>query len=159
MNPMMPTRVRYLLALAVLLGAVGWGVVQIVDSWMGRLLPVPWLAAAAMWLLAGATLYWAVASRPRLQGRPGAKPMPPVVAARTAALAMAASRGGALVAGFYAGVAVAMVPSVGIPSGASTFWSAALASAGALALVAAALWLEHLCRLPIGPDDRYRDRV
>ncbi len=159
MNAMMPTRIRYLVALAVLLGAVGWGFVQIVDSWMGRLLPVPWLAAAAMWLLAGATLYWTVASRPRLQGRPGTKPMPPVVAARTAALAMAASRGGALVLGFYAGVAIAVIPSVGIPSGASTFWSATLASLGALALVVAALWLEHVCRLPIGPDDRYRDRV
>ena len=155
---MMPTRTRTLLALAVVAGALGWGLVQIVDSWTGRLLPVPWLAAAAVWLLAAATLYWAVASRPRLQGKPGAKPMPPIVAARTAALAMAASRGGALVGGFYAGVAIAMVPSIGVPTGASTFWSATFAVLGALALIAAALWLEHVCRLPIGPDDRFRDR-
>ena len=159
MNAMVPTRIRTLVALAAVAGAVGWGLVQVVDAWAGRLLPVPWLAAAAMWLLAGATLYWTVSSRPRLQGRPGAKPLPPVVAARTAALAMAASRGGALVGGFYAGVAVAMIASVGTSTGASTFWSATFASLGALALVAAALWLEHVCRLPIGPDDRYRDRV
>jgi len=158
MNAMMPTRTRTLLALAVVAGALGWGLVQIVDAWAGRLLPVPWLAAAAVWLLAGATLYWAVASRPRLQGKPGAKPMPPIVAARTAALAMAASRGGALVGGFYAGVAIAMVSSIGVPTGASTFWSATFAVLGALALIAAALWLEHVCRLPIGPDDRFRDR-
>ena len=155
MNAMTPTRLRTLLGIAVLAAAIGWGLVQVIDAWFGRLLPVPWLAAAALWLLAAATLYWTITSRPRLQRRPGAKPMPPVVAARTAALAMAASRGGAIVGGFYAGVAVAMVPSIGIPTGSATFWSATAAAVGALALVVAALWLEHVCRLPIGPDDGF----
>jgi len=158
-NPMTPTRIRTLVGMAVIAGAVGWGVVQVVDAWFGRLVPVPWLAAAALWLLAGAMLYWTISSRPRLQRRPGAKPMPPLVAARTAALAMAASRIGSLVAGFYAGVAVGIVPSLGTPTGSQTFWSAGLASLGALALVAAALWLEHVCRLPIGPPDGFKDRV
>lgn len=150
---MKPTRIRTLAALAVVSAAVGWGLVQVVDSWTGRLLPVPWLAAAAMWLLAAATVYWAFSCRPRLQGQPGTRPLPPIVAARTAALSMAASRGGALVAGFYGGVAIAMVSSIGVPSGVAAFWSATFASVGALALVVAALWLEHICRLPIGPDD------
>lgn len=150
---MQPTRVRTLVALAVVLGAVGWGVVQVVNAWTGRLLPVPWLAAAAMWLLAGATAYWAFSARPRLQGRPGSRPMPPVVAARSAALAMAASRGGAIVLGFYAGVAIAMAGSIGTPSGFAAFWAATLAAVGALGLVVAAMWLEYLCRLPVGPDD------
>lgn len=156
MNALVPTRLRTLIALAVLAGAVGWGTVQVVDAWFGRVLPVPWLAAAALWLLAGATGYWAVSSRPRLQARPGVRPMPPIVAARTAALAMAASRIGSLVAGFYAGVAVAMVPALGTPSGSAAFWAATLAAVGSLALVVAALWLEHLCRLPIGPEDEHR---
>lgn len=158
MNAMQPTRARTLIGLAVVLAAIGWGVVRVVDAWFGRVLPVPWLAAFAMWLLAGATLYWAVASRPRLQGRPGVRPMPPVVAARTAALAMAASRGGAIVGGFYAGVAVGMVSALGTPTGQSTFWAAALAVVGSAGLVASALWLEHICRLPLGPDDPFRDR-
>ena len=153
MNAMMPTRLRTLIALAVLAAAIGWGTVQVVDAWLGRVLPVPWLAAAALWLLAAATGYWALSSRPRLARRPGVRPMPPLVAARTAALAMAASRIGSLVAGFYAGVAVGMVSAIATPSGGAAFWSATLAAVGALALVAAALWLEHLCRLPIGPDD------
>jgi hypothetical protein len=154
-DAMKPTRARNLLAVGVIAAAIGWGVVQLVDAWLGRLVPVPWLAAAALWLVAGALLYWAVASRPRLQGKPGAKPMPPLVAARTAALAMAASRTGALVAGFYSGIALGIVPSIGTPTGSSTFWSASLASLGAIALVAAALWLEHVCRLPIGPPDDF----
>ena len=150
---MKPTRVWGLVAAAIVAAAVGWGVVQLVDAWAGRLVPVPWLAAAALWLVAGAILYWAFTSRPRLQRKPGARPMPPLVAARTAALAMAASRIGAIVAGFYAGLAVGMIPSIGTPSGSSTFWAASLASLGAVTLVIAALWLEHVCRLPIGPPD------
>jgi hypothetical protein len=109
-----------------------------------------------MWLLAGAVAYWAFSSRPRLQGRPGAKPMPPLVAARTAALAMAASRIGALVMGFYAGIAVGMAPSLVTASGLQIFWAASATALGSFALVAAALWLEHLCRLPVGPDDGAR---
>lgn len=151
---MQPTRIRMLVAVAAVSAAVGWGTVQIVAGQLGRLLPVPWLAAAAVWLLAAATLAWAVSTRPRLQGRPGVRPMPPAVAARTAALAMAGSRAGAVVAGLYLGVLVGMLPSAGTPTGQVTVWSAAGASVGAVALVAAALWLEHICRLPIGPDDR-----
>jgi hypothetical protein len=153
MDPMKPTRIRLLVAIAILAAAVGWGVVQVVDSWFGRLVPVPWLAAAALWLLAGAVLYWTVSSRPRLQRRPGAKPMPPLVAARSAALGMAASRIGALVAGFYAGIAIGMAPNLGTPSGAQTFWAATAAAVGAVGLAAAGLWLEHVCRLPVGPPD------
>lgn len=156
MNAMQPTRTRLLVGIAVVTAAVGWGVVQIVDAWFGRLVPVPWLAAGSMWLLAGAVAYWAFTSRPRLQGRPGAKPMPPLVAARTAALAMAASRIGALVMGFYAGIAAGMAPSLATPSGLQIFWAASAAALGGFALVAAALWLEHLCRLPTGPDDGAR---
>ena len=150
---MKPTRVWMLVAAAVVAAAIGWGVVQVVDAWLGRLVPVPLLAAAALWLLAGALLYWTFTSRPRLQGRPGAKRMPPIVAARTAALAMAASRIGAVVAGFYIGVAVGMIPALGTPTGADTFWSASLAGFGAVVLTIAGLWLEHVCRLPIGPPD------
>lgn len=153
MDPMKPTRIPMLVALAVIAGALGWGVVQIVEAWAGRLVPVPWMAAAALWIFAAALAYWALTSRPRLQRRPGAKPMPALVAARTAALAMAASRIGALVAGFYAGVAIAMVPHTDTESGAQIIMAASAASIGAIALTAAALWLEHVCRLPIGPPD------
>lgn len=153
MNAMQPTRLRLLAGVAAIAAALGWGVVQIVDAWFGRLVPVPWLAAGALWLVAGAVAYWAFTSRPRLRHRPGAKPLPPLVAARTAALAMAASRIGALAAGFYAGIAAGMVANIATASGLQIFWAATSAAIGGLALVAAALWLEHLCRLPIGPDD------
>ena len=153
MDAMRPTRIRLLMMLAALTAAIGWGLVQVVESWLGRLVPVPWLAAAALWLLAGAVAYWTISSRPRLRREPGAKPMPPIVAARSAALGMAASRIGAVVMGFYAGIAVAMASHLGTPSGGQSFWAATAAAVGALGLVAAALWLERVCRLPVGPPD------
>jgi hypothetical protein len=148
---MHPTRVRLLVAIAVVAAALGWGLTRIVDGQSGRILPVPWLAAGALWLLAAGVAIWAWQARPRLQRRPGARPMPPVVAARSAALAMAGSRIGALVAGAYAGVAVALTARLSIAAGAQTFWAASAAAVGGAALVAASLWLEHLCRLPVQP--------
>jgi hypothetical protein len=150
---MRPTRVRVLMALAVLAAAAGWGLLQVSTGQSGRVLPVPWLAAATIWLLSIGVAIWAALCRPRLQRKAGTRPMPPLVAARTAALAMAASRTGALVAGFYAGVALGSFPARMTPAGSDAMWAALATAVGALGLVCAALWLEWLCRLPAeGPD-------
>lgn len=152
-NAMHPTRIRLLVAIAAVCAALGWGLVQVVASWTGRLVPVPWLAAAALWIIAAALAYWTYLLRPRLQGRPDVRPIEPIVAARSAALSMAASRIGALMVGFYAGIAIAMASRLGTPSGLQAFWSATAAAVGALGIVAAALWLEHACRVPLRRDD------
>ncbi len=146
------TRLRLLIVLAAIAAVLGYAVVTIVAGQSGRVLQVPWLAAATLWVLALALLMWALLSRPRLQRKPGVKPMPPLMAARSAALAMAASRAGSLVAGFYAGVAIATLPHRDTPAGMTTTWASAASALGALALVAAALWLEYLCRLPLDDD-------
>jgi len=57
------------------------------------------------------------------------------MAARTAALAMAASRAGSLVAGFYAGVALASLPHRDTPAGLTTTWASAASTLGAVVLV------------------------
>ena len=150
------TRIRLLIVLAAITGVLGYAVVTIVAGQSGRVIQVPWLAAATLWVLALAMLMWALLSRPRLQRHKGAKSgstqMPPLMAARTAALAMAASRVGSLVTGFYAGVALASLPHRDTPAGMTTTWASAASALGALALVAAALWLEYLCRLPLDDD-------
>ncbi|MBU6245464.1 MAG: DUF3180 family protein [Actinomycetales bacterium] len=150
---MTPTRVRALLAIAAIAAAVGWGAVQVMEGQSGRVVPVPWLAAVTMWLLAVAVGIWAVLSRPRLLRTAGSRPMPPLVAARTAALAMAASRTGALVAGLYAGVAIGAFPSRETQAGSASMWAAIATAIGSLVLAAAALWLERMCRLPSKGDD------
>jgi len=150
---MRPTRARVLVALAAVAAAVGWGLLQLVIGQSGRVLGVPWLAAGTIWILALDIGLWALLSRPRLQRKPGARPLPAMVAARTAALAMAASRTGALVAGFYAGVGLGCLPARMTPAGSDALWAALATAVGALALVGAALWLEWLCRLPSDGSD------
>ncbi len=73
--------------------------------------------------------------------------MPPLLAARTAALALAASRTGALVGGFYAGIAAALVNVVSTPSGQSSLTAAIIALGACVVLAGAAAWLESMCRL------------
>ncbi len=150
---MRPTRLRWLAALAVVAAAVGWGVVTVVDAYADASLPVPWTAPVVMLVLAVALALWARGTRARLAGRPGTTPMDPIVAARSAALAMAASRTGALVAGFYVGVAVALLPSWQVTYVRERVLIALLTVLGAGLVVAAALWLEHICRVPPDSSD------
>lgn len=146
------TPLRLLVALAALAGAVGWGISALVMGQAGRIVPVPSLAPITMWMLAVALLGWTLLARPRLLRQPGSRPMPPLLAARTAALAMAGSRTGALIGGFYAGVLLAVIPRTETETGLSTLWAAALTVAASILLVVVALWLERLCQLPARDD-------
>lgn len=148
-----PTQLRMLVAVLVLAGAIGWAVGTLLAGQFGRILPVPWLAAMTVWLVAIAVAIWTLLSRPRLRRRVGHRPLPSLVAARSAALALAASRTGAVVAGFYLGLSIATIANMSTPSGAITFWAALATSAGSFGLIGAALWLERLCRVPNQDDD------
>jgi hypothetical protein len=105
-----------------------------------------------MWLLAVSVGMWGWILRPRLLRRPGAEPVPPLVAARTAALALAGSRVGAGVAGCYAGIGVLLLTDLGVEAARSGAISCAATVLGSAALVAASLWVEHMCRLPQDGD-------
>lgn len=156
---MTPTRPRTLLLLAAVSIAVGWGATRIVDSVVGRFFPVPWSVPALMLLLAAAVALWARGTRARLARRPGTTPMPPLVAARTAALALATSRAGSVVGGFYLGVALGLLQYWSANEDAQRITVAALLTAAASgALVAAGLWLERICRIPPTDDALDADR-
>lgn len=150
---MTPTRPTLLAVLGVLSVVLGWAVTEIVYSAFGRTLPVPWTAAATLAILAMALFFWAIMLRPRIAGKKGTKAVSPFVAARTAALAMAASRTGAIVSGFYIGVAVEMTSRFENVYVRGQLWSAVAAVIAGLFMVLASLWLEHICRLPGGPDE------
>jgi len=161
-----PTRWVPLVAIGAIALAVGWLLVDLVERVAGRILGVPWLAAVALWVLAIGVLGWTVLSRGRLSGRPGAGPaaagadrdshhrMPPLVAARTAALALAASRTGALIGGFYLGIGLGLLGVRDTPTGSASLAAAVASVAACVVLVAAALWLEQLCRLRDDDDAR-----
>lgn len=148
---MRATRIRDLLLLAVLAAGFGWSFVRLYDRFVGHYPPVAWLSPAALWLLALGLLLWTLGVRRRLAHAPGTKPLPPLVAARTAALALAASRTGALVAGGYAGSALVFATRLSVPLARDHAINSLLAVAGAVAVTAVALWLERICRLPEDP--------
>jgi hypothetical protein len=150
-----PTRARLLLAIVAVAAAVGWGAARLVDAYAGRSMPVPWTAPAVMVVLALALALWARGTRDRLARKPGTKRMEPLVAARSAALAMAASRTGAVVAGFYSGVAIALASMWDVPYVRERIVVSVAAVGGSVLVVLAALWLERVCRLP--PSDTDED--
>ena len=161
---MKPTRWVPLLAIAAIALAVGWVLIDVVERVAGRILGVPWLAAVALWVLALGVLGWALLSRGRLGERPRRSPapasqvaagdrrMPPLVAARTAALALAASRTGALIGGFYLGISLGLIGVRDTPTGAASLSAAVACVLACVVLVGAALWLERLCRLREGDE-------
>lgn len=150
---MTPTRPRLLMVLAVVGAVVGWALTRLVDAYAGRSLPVPWTAPVVMALLALALVLWTRGTRARLARKPGTKPMEPIVAARSAALAMAGSRTGAAVGGFYLGVAVALSGSWDVPYVRELVLLSLATVLGSVGVVAASLWLERVCRLPPDASD------
>jgi len=149
-----PTRIRLLVLIAVVAGVLGWIVATVSDSIIGRFLPVPWSAAIAVWMLAIALAMWVWIVRPRLLRREGTEPLSPFVAARTAALALAASRVGAGVTGVYAGIGIQFISSWSIPAAQASALIAGLTALGGVALAVVALWLERLCRIKDDDDEQ-----
>ncbi len=156
MKPSSPALVGTLVVVG---AALGWALSVVVDGWTGRSLPVPVLAGSALWLLGIALIVWGWVIHPRLRanvdprGNPGIAPLPVLVAARVAAIAMAATRMGALIAGLYAGVAIATVASgISTPASQQTLWSTLVAFSGAAVVAGAGLRLERWCLLPHGND-------
>jgi uncharacterized membrane protein YbhN (UPF0104 family) len=147
---MRPTRWSVLLIVAVGAAAVAYAVTR--SSY--DTLPQPGVAATA-WaaVLAIAELYLALSTRARLAGRPGTRPIDPLLVARFVALAKASSIVGALAFGGYAGYLV-WVAKLDSPTGQHDTAVAAVAVAMAVLLVAAALFLEHVCRIRTPKDNR-----
>ena len=85
---MRPTRLRLLGALAVLSATFGWALVRVVDAYSTSSIPIPWTAPVAMGILALGLALWTRGTRDRLARKPGTTRMDPLVAARSAALAM-----------------------------------------------------------------------
>ena len=146
---MKPTRVATLLALLVGTAALAWGVLQISVNRGGMLPPLTWTAPAGVVVTAVVVLLTALALRSRL-ARPEKRPHP-LAMARLAVLGKASAHVGPLVGGLYAGYLVALVPGLDIEPRRDRAVICLVALLAAVALSAAGLWLERLCRVP--PSD------
>ncbi len=127
---MKPTRMRILALTAAVAGLGGYLLARLA---YGSIPPLPSYAPISLVLLAlvEAALAWIVRDRLAVRrfdasGRPRGRPLHPIQVAKAAVLAKASSPTGALLLGFYAG--------------------------SALALVVAGVALERACRAPEPPD-------
>lgn len=169
---MKPTSMRLLAVIAFvgLVCALSVGSITLTVS--GALMPVRASAPAAVTVMCLALLWWTIIVRRRLvhiarakheattaaHGVPSKpfvmrdKPLEPIVAARTVALAFAASRAGAYVVGWYAGVSVGYFGHLAADDVRLRLAYAGATVISATALVVVAVWLERSCKLPPPPS-------
>jgi len=149
-----PTRIRDLIAYAAAVTLITWLAMR---QWYGDLPRLRWFVPLSLVLLAIAEVLAANQLRDRIRRRPGALPVQPLVAARMLALAKASAVVGAVMVGIWAGLLVYVVPRLGqLNAAGNDTVVGAIGVVAAVALTAAALWLEYCCRPPAPPDgDRH----
>jgi hypothetical protein len=115
--------------------------------------PIPVLAALALGeAVVGRNV------RGRISGRIAGKPLASIAVARLVALAKASSAAGAVIGGLLAGYLAYVLGQLDKTIPARDARLAGITLAAALALVAAALYLEHCCQAPKPPGDDDEDR-
>lgn len=144
------TRVRDLLAIAMLAGVACWLVVR---TNYGTIPSLPTFAGLSLLVLAVVEAVLGFAIRSRVRARRVDKLLDPLMAARAVALAKASSLVAALMAGLWAGLLVYVVQHRALLVAAQHDTPGAIIGlVSSLALVGAALWLEHCCRTPTDDD-------
>ncbi|WP_431933409.1 DUF3180 domain-containing protein [Micromonospora sp. RP3T] len=149
-----PTRASTLVVAGLAAAAVAW---LLISGFYYDFAPdLPWLPVITLAGLAVLEGYAAANTRARVERRPGREPVNPLLVARFVVLAKASALAGAIFAGFYAGlVGWLFVERTNAAVGDRPAAVAGLVAA--LALVAAALWLERSCRVPEQEDDEDRE--
>jgi len=144
-----PTRVRTLLLIGVLAAAVSWALLHVIYS---KLPPLTWTGVPALLIAAAAEAWIGRDLRARINGRPGAKPAPPLFVARMVALAKASAYAGALLAGVSAGFMIYLSGMLDATTPRNDMITASVSFGSSLVLLAAALFLEFCCRVPKNPN-------
>jgi hypothetical protein len=149
-----PTRKRDLTAATVIAAVVSYLLVVLLYQWFP---PITLWTGVSLLAVAIAEAGWAFYVRAKINdGEIGDGPgwLHPLAVARSVVIAKASAWVGALVLGWWLGVLVYLVPRRGTlkVAGEDTA-GAAVAAVCALALLVAALWLQHCCKSPEEPPD------
>ncbi|MFI5632135.1 DUF3180 domain-containing protein [Streptomyces sp. NPDC051664] len=149
-------RLRVLAGIFVAAGVLSWGVARLWDS-LDTLPSVPLAAPVVLAVIAVILLATALSIRSRLRAqrerRPGAKGVEPLMAARAVVFGQASALVVSLVAGLYGGVGVFLLGSLDVPARRDQAIYAGFAVLAGIGVVAAALFLERVCKLPDDKDD------
>ncbi|HEX6501238.1 MAG TPA: DUF3180 domain-containing protein [Micromonosporaceae bacterium] len=145
-----PTRPATLVVTGLAAAALAW---LGISRWYFDIPALPWLPALTVGALAAIEAVTAISTKARIDRKPGTAPVDPLAVARYAVLAKASSLAGSIFAGVY-GATLAWLVANRWNSHANADLPAAIAGlVTSLALIAAALWLEHACRVPKRPED------
>lgn len=148
-----PTRLRNLVLVLVIVALVSWGALRLWTS-AGREMPMlPWATPGVMGLLAVAVVVAGLPVRQWNRGHRSA-PLDPLRAARTVVLAKSAQYAGALLAGWYAGQLLTIVPTVDVEPRRDLLVRALVAVIAALLVAAAGRLVERFCRIDRGGGRR-----
>ena len=159
---MRPVDRRDLLVLGAGLAVAAWLVVRASYGSLPALrwwLPVPLGVLAVAELLGARTLRARLAAQrdrrpPAERGTAPVRPVEPMLVARLAVLAQASAYVGAAFVGIWVGVLLYVGPAASrLQTAGSDTVTGVVGVACSAALVAAALWLESICRIPPSPDD------
>jgi len=149
-------RIRTLAGVFVVTGVLSWSGARLWDTF-GTLPGVPVAAPIVLALIATALFATALSLRSRLRAqrerRPGAKGVDPLAAARAVVFGQASALVAALVVGMYGGTGLYLVMyDLDMDPRRQQAIYAGLAVAAGIGVIAAALFLERVCRLPEDDD-------
>ena len=151
-------RIRVLIGVFVVAGVLSWAGARLWNA-VGTLPSVPLAAPVVLALIAVVLLSTALSLRARLKAqrerRPGAKGVDPLMAARAVVFGQASALVAALVAGMYGGTGVFLLELLDIPTRRDQALYAGFSVLAGLAVIAAALFLERVCRLPEDDDENH----
>ncbi|MFC9927293.1 DUF3180 domain-containing protein [Streptomyces sp. NPDC127190] len=151
-------RIRVLVGVFVVAGVLSWAGARLWNS-IGTLPSVPLAAPIVLALIAVVLLATALSLRSRLKAqrerRPGAKAVDPLMAARAVVFGQSSALVAALVAGVYGGIGVFLLELLDIPARRDQAFYAGFSVLAGIGVIAAALFLERVCKLP---EDEDQDR-
>ncbi|WP_326711834.1 DUF3180 domain-containing protein [Streptomyces sp. NBC_01474] len=149
-------RIRTLAGLFLGAGVLSWAGARLWDS-VGTLPRVPLAAPIVLAVIAVILLATALSIRARLRAqrerRPGAKGVDPLMAARALVFGQASALVAALVAGMYGGTGAFLLEHLDVPARRDQAIYAGFSVLTGIAVIAAALFLERVCKLPEDDDE------
>ncbi|MDQ1037881.1 uncharacterized SAM-binding protein YcdF (DUF218 family) [Streptomyces sp. V3I8] len=148
-------RIRTLVTVFLVAGVLSWAGARLWNS-LGTLPRVPLAAPVVLALIAAVLLATALSLRSRLKAqrerRPDAKAVDPLMAARAVVFGQASALVAALVAGMYGGAGAFLLEFLDIPARRDQAVYAGFSVLAGIAVIAAAFFLERVCKLPEDDD-------
>jgi phosphatidylglycerophosphate synthase len=149
-------RLKVLAGLFAVAGILSWGGARLWEAF-GTLPSVPLAAPVVLAVIAVVLTATALSLRSRLRAqrerRPDAKGVEPMMAARAVVFGQASALVAALVSGMYGGTGVFLLGSLDIPARRDQAIYAGFSVLAGIGVIAAAMFLERVCRLPEDDDE------